>query len=504
MHKRIRVAGVGALVVAATLATLVTSAAPQQRAREPERVITRSDPGKAKLDDALRARVDRGSTAQIPVFVTATGDVARVRALLDDDATARRSGNALIVGRIATQTVTKLASLKGVLSVGLVQLSQTGRPLGDPDPLVSRRPSQAAAVAKMQELAGHEVPYSKAPKLKGSNFEQLKRLGVMDAKTHNFADAWNSGYAGEGVTVGVLDGGTDFGHPDLVNTWRTWSGATDSDFVDSGWNGWPKAFDPFGTLQLLAAPSQITGGLSWYTPTTAATCPAGNGDCLVSFGTRTGPSRNFSAPDGRATHTYRFPRSWSKSGRVRLGSHPDDYLLELYKERPAFLVVDSKQAGVYDTVYVDLDHDNDFSDEKPVSKSSPASYRDVNGDGYTDISGGLLYFISDGETRLPGGPAEFFGPDTPVFAPGAMLAWSGDYDPGIEGHGTLTASNVVGQAVINGGAPRFEDLPKDGRVPAPCSAARRTPSSPRSATSTSASTSRPSSGTSCRPRTGST
>ena len=60
-------------------------------------------------------------------------------------------------------------------------------------------------------------------------------------------------------------------------------------------------------------------------------------------------------------------------------------------------------AGVYDTVYVDLDDDYRFDDEKPVTKSSPASYRDMNGDGYTDLSGGLLYYISDGSTPIPGG-----------------------------------------------------------------------------------------------------
>ena len=149
---------------------------------------------------------------------------------------------------------------------------------------------------------------------------------------------------------------------------------------------------------------------------------------------------------------------------MRLGSHPDDYLLDLYGERPAFLVIDSKTAGVYDTVYVDLDDDYSFADEKPITKASPASYRDMDGDGYTDLSGGLLYFISDGVTTIPGG-ATFFGDgDTP--APGALLAWTGDYDPGIEGHGTLTASNVVGQGVINGKAPRFDDLPtRDGRYP---------------------------------------
>jgi len=163
-------------------------------------------------------------------------------------------------------------------------------------------------------------------------------------------------------------------------------------------------------------------------------------------------------------HTYTFPKAWAPGGKVWLGSHPDDYLLDLYAERPAFLVVDSKSAGVYDTVYADLDNDHRFGDEKPITKSSPASYRDMDGDGYTDLSGGLLYFISDGETTIPGGATFFGDDDTP--APGALLAWTGDYDPGIEGHGTLTASNVVGQAVINGNAPRFSDLrTKDGRVP---------------------------------------
>ena len=81
------------------------------------------------------------------------------------------------------------------------------------------------------------------------------------------------------------------------------------------------------------------------------------------------------------------------------------YLLAAYGERPAVLVTDPNTAGVYDTVYVDLDDDHSFVDEKPVTKDSPASYRDMNGDGLTDLSGGLLYYISDGATRIPGGRA---------------------------------------------------------------------------------------------------
>ncbi len=65
------------------------------------------------------------------------------------------------------------------------------------------------------------------------------------------------------------------------------------------------------------------------------------------------------------------------------------------------LVVDEAVAGVYDTVYVDLDTDYDFTDEKPVTKDSPEIYRDMDGDGYADISGGLLVWISDGANTPP-------------------------------------------------------------------------------------------------------
>ncbi len=235
-----------------------------------------------------------------------------------------------------------------------------------------------------------------------------------------------------------------------------------------GWTGWPKAFDPYGTLLFLVAPELVDQGLSWYTTTTpeTASCPRSRRDrdgkrtCAVDFATRLGPSRNFAAPDETASHTYSFPASWSKSGNVYLSSHPDDYLLQLYGERPAVLLTDPSSAGVYDTVYVDLDDDFDFGDEKPVTKSSPVSYRDVNGDGYTDLSGGLLYFIADGETTIPGGLTDFGDDTTPAAA--SMLAWTGDFDTSIEGHGTLTASNIVGQGVVNGKAPSFADLP-DGR-----------------------------------------
>ncbi|HJQ73251.1 MAG TPA: S8 family serine peptidase [Gaiellaceae bacterium] len=416
---------------------------------------TKVDAAKTKLAPSLQQKLASGSTASVAVFVTLKqGDPAAVKQLLTSDHTASYDGLSLVIGRVGAQQLAKLASVKGVSGVQPIAFKQTGQPTGT-DPEVGNQPDKKTRNEALREFQKNSVPYAKAPPLKKSNFDTLRKLDALDAKTHNFTGAWDAGYTGAGVQAAVLDGGTDFGHPDLIGTWQTWG----SEASDPGWIGWPKAFDPYDTLVLLEAPDLISQNLTWYDETTAATptCHGGKkGKCSVSFATRTGPSRNISAPSGTNTHTYTFPASWSKSGTVRLASHPDDYLLELYGERPAVLVTDPHTAGVYDTVYVDLNDDYDFGDEKPVTKQSPASYRDLNGDGYTDLSGGLLYFISDGNTRIPGGPTSFGFNDKP--GAGEFLAWTGDFDPAIEGHGTLTASNVVGQGVINGKAPKFQDL----------------------------------------------
>jgi hypothetical protein len=442
-----------------------TQAAPKDSDKHAAKIKTKSDAAKAKLDAKLQDKVESGSTDVVTVFATVQGSAEAAKSLMQDAAaTIGDDGPALVVGKIGANRLLKLAGAQGVLSVKLVELKQTAAPPVVPDSGVGRKAGNKTA----HQIFKKDVPYSEAPPPIGSRFEQMKSIAALDAKTHDFVGAWGKGYAGEGSTVGVLDGGTDFGHPDLLGTWEVWSGATDTATTDDGWNGWPKAFDPYGTLVWLLAPDFIPKNLTFYAPTQAVECPGGprtRGSCVIKFETRLGPSRNFDAPDALSKkHNYHLPAVWSKSGVVRMGSHPDDYLLSTYGERPAFVVTDPNTAGVYDTVYVDLDADYSFEDEKPVSKSSPASYRDVNADGYTDISGGLLYFISDGQTKLSGGLARFLGPDTPVFAPGEMTAWSGDYDPGIGGHGTLTASNVVAQAVANGNLPTFTDLP-GGKLP---------------------------------------
>lgn len=87
------------------------------------------------------------------------------------------------------------------------------------------------------------------------------------------------------------------------------------------------------------------------------------------------------------------PLQVSASGVYHLGVHPDDSLTWMYGERVGLLVVDPNIAGVYDTVFVDVDDDHSFADEKAVTKASPAVWQDVDGDGVPDLSGGLLYWM---------------------------------------------------------------------------------------------------------------
>lgn len=449
-----------AILLATALATALAMAVPAVGAPGGERgpkegtpatVVSNSQRAKNKLHPKLQEQVDSGSTDEIFVAITAVGQGSEVTSLLSDFHVADGENAVLIVGRVGVQELRKVVALETVVSVVPIELEQTASPPPSPEPQIDQTPDLATLKSFLNNLHRQEVPYDEAPPLAESNFEDLRNLDVLDARTHNFTDAWDE-YTGTGSVVAVLDGGTDWGHPDLIGTWET---APD---------GWPLAFDPFGTLIWLVAPSLVEQGLSWYTLTEEKTeedfsqnaQDRRNGLYRVAFDTKTGPARNFTAPAGTATHQYTFPAEWAESGAVRMGSHPDDHLLQLFGERPAFIVVDSDDDGLYETIYVDLDSDYQFDDEKPVTKESPVSYRDMNGDGYTDLSGGLVYHISDGENFLPGGP-EAFGVRI-VRPPGELIAWNGDFDPAIGGHGTLTASNVVGQGVINGKAPTFSDI----------------------------------------------
>ncbi|NJN15595.1 MAG: S8 family serine peptidase [Oscillochloris sp.] len=251
----------------------------------------------------------------------------------------------------------------------------------------------------------------------------------------------------------VNDSGADYCHPDLVGTWAY------IDDTASPYYGLPQMFDSL-TSYLAArdfylAETNIAENFTrsqW-----ADTSATAGGDF------------SYQPLGADAAHNYTVTGT-SLSGEYHYGSHPDSSLADLAGllsaffgdgtavdgERAAVLVVDENEAGVYDTVYVDLNFNFDFSDDTPARLSrdfsnSEVACLDYNGDGLNDVSGGLVYFIADGETAVPtldwywGVPGDFYGNgDLVAFHVMDYLASAGG------NHGMGCTSVAVGQGVVRG------------------------------------------------------
>src|SRR3989449_5226345 len=248
------------------------------------------------------------------------------------------------------------------------------------------------------------------------------------AREHKALDVWRDlGYDGSGVKVAVVDTGEDFGNPSLRNQW-----AVDSDPA-SPYFGWPIMFHPasmeglFGNGWWTAASDldrqpipfwlSANDGDSWYSNTDFRANDSNQDGYLVYAHGRPDPITGFPQYTPRANpqqygnwrpnYNSRINRNYyvgcaglpgacilSQSGIYHLGVARDDSLTGLWGEKVGILLVDSTTAGVYDTAYVDLNFNFDFTDDKPVTRASPLAIADLNGDGISDVSGGLLYFIS--------------------------------------------------------------------------------------------------------------
>jgi hypothetical protein len=255
--------------------------------------------------------------------------------------------------------------------------------------------------------------------------------------THKSALAWANGFTGTGVRVAVADDGVDFGHPDLQGTQAY---VTDP---ASPYNGWPMAFDPYSTymyaLDSLTGSNNVRDGQTWFSAT----------DATVTNTRRTFSGNSYTLPGTSLSGTYHIGRLW------------DQNLLSArwYGEPLTLLVADEHTPGVYDTVYVDLNDNYDFNDDKACTKDDPISYLDYvdaagkpGSDGIADLSGGMVYWISDGTNQPPYAEQVFSelgsaAASTP--AAGTLVCMMGSYDAGAD-HGTLCASGVSAQGVING------------------------------------------------------
>ncbi|MFQ6107386.1 MAG: S8 family serine peptidase [Thermoplasmata archaeon] len=315
-----------------------------------------------------------------------------------------RPGNMIV--EIPAYLVKKISDLEGVYWVSEQIL---------PDPIDILRPTSPA---ELFPLDGQEPPPFNP---------QMKRVVEIQGSV----EAWSNGFDGDGVYVAVLDSGVDFGHPDLYGTQARVTNTS------SPYYGWPIAFDSRSMRNYLNTGAGYPSGNNWYSDTSSVDTDANTDGVL----------------DGTGYVVAGIP---SASGEYHYGLHPDDTLrfYQGYATNPPVLVVDSAVLGVYDTVYVDLNYDGSFSDEKPVTKGDEVSVRDTTGDGKPDLSGGMVYFIADGVTPIPYADilSTYIGVPNIIPGNGDLIAFMiNDVTEAAGSHGTLCASAIAGQGVASAG-----------------------------------------------------
>ena len=247
---------------------------------------------------------------------------------------------------------------------------------------------------------------------------------------HGAKAAWDMGFTGDGVKIAVIDTGMDMAHPDLQGQQARYNGGA--------YDGWPIAYDDMAAYYWS---NWMIGG--WVADTTWISWDYGG---YVDF---MGRFYDISALQDVAGNPV-----YSQSGEYRLGWHTDQNLAMLWGEPIAVLVVDANVPYEYDTVYVDVTDDYSFSNDKACTKGDEISYYDFYdaasgtedwsmwnaGDGFADLSGGMIYWISDGMTTYPG--SDWIYGAWWTANPGDAVAFVGEFYYG-ESHGTMTSSAAL-------------------------------------------------------------
>lgn len=143
------------------------------------------------------------------------------------------------------------------------------------------------------------------------------------------------------------------------------------------------------------------------------------------------------------------------SGTMKIGLHPD-LALWSYWYGGFILVTDPNANQTYDTVYADIAPATviDFNKDGGHTKDNPVIQLDFwntftnwfGQDGYADLSGGLMYFIADGQTPIPYSQEVAARWGLPLRIPenGGLVAFMiGTPFTGGGDHGTLCAAAVA-------------------------------------------------------------
>lgn len=465
----------------------------------------RMDP-MTKLDAELRTLATEGGAEPALVYILARPGIDLGEAAEVVETRAFPPDGTLVVARVLPDRVLDVAANPDVVAAELFHAIEA------PIPLRPREGVERLTREKARELRA-EVERLKAETLAGATSRPLPARAAPEAmpapQDWNGADligasaAWAKGYTGAGVNIAIIDSGVDFGHPDLEGRQATY---------ESGpYAGWPIALDPrsmrnYHYYGLTSSDNYDDWyDYSWYADVYGVI------DCVPGIV----PTFTF---DGNDYYIDPSVAGLSKSGTIRWGIHPDEQLADYVYEWTPFILLDTAAPGAYDTVIADLNFDLWFdghddvankadpvlnqdlgsyvytdtvvmtgtawSDVAMLSGGFPPTWRDTKNvaggvetvpagswiwaldhhslagatdgaDGVADVSGGMVYYIADGQHPVPGmnylypltGPGGL--PPIPLngtlvaFMIGSGLVGGGD-------HGTLCASAAVAGGVAQG------------------------------------------------------
>lgn len=346
-------------------------------------------------------------------------------------------GVRLVTGTAGPDGIAALESLPSVFAL----LENRPTPLQEMrKPNLDRALDTPLGRMRLAEPVAIEDVFARSPLLDGPEIAMRDVVNFTGAR-----QAWTElGVDGTGVTIAVVDTGVDFGAFNLGD------GA-----VARMANGWPSSFDPDGMTFAYTTTSvtNYTLGPSEFV-TTAGTdpliylldiygvLPGGFGPKAVTFSGLFGipfPSdMEITGLVPSMSGTYRFGILWEWN-----------FGIDLFP----ILLVDANAPFVYDTIYLDLSFDwwlqgfgpgpdYSFADEAAlVPAGGPVvAARDMDADGYVDISAGIPAHVLDIWGFHPRA-ADVFTVIPPIDPAGDVVGFVYDW----QGHGTSVASSAAGR-----------------------------------------------------------